>query len=62
MAEVQRVERPTPRCVRVTFGGEELAGYEMRGPAAHIKVLFPREGEDSVLLPEWGPEGPLLKE
>jgi NADPH-dependent ferric siderophore reductase len=62
MVEVRRVERPTPRCVRVTFGGEELAGYEMRGPAAHIKVLFPREGEDSVLLPEWGPEGPLLKE
>jgi NADPH-dependent ferric siderophore reductase len=46
----------------VTFGGEELTGYEMRGPAAHIKVLFGREGEDRPLLPEWGPEGPLLTE
>ncbi|HEY7467220.1 MAG TPA: siderophore-interacting protein [Dehalococcoidia bacterium] len=62
MVEVRRVERPTPRCVRVTFGGEELAGYEMRGPASHIKVLFAREGEDRVALPGWGPEGPVLKE
>ena len=61
MVEVRRVERPTPRCVRVTFGGEELAGYEMRGPASHIKVLFAREGEETVVLPEWGPEGPLLE-
>ena len=61
MVEVRRVERLTPRCVSVTFGGEELSGYEMRGPAAHIKVLFGREGEDRPLLPEWGPEGPMLK-
>jgi NADPH-dependent ferric siderophore reductase len=46
----------------VTFGGEELAGFEMRGPATHIKVLFGREGEDGVVLPEWGPEGPMLQE
>jgi NADPH-dependent ferric siderophore reductase len=62
MVEVRRVERPTTGCVRVTFGGPELAGYEMRGPAAHIKVLFGRAGEDRPRLPEWGPEGPLLAE
>jgi NADPH-dependent ferric siderophore reductase len=62
MVEVRRVERPTPRCVSVTFGGDELAGYEMRGPASHIKVLFAREGEERLSLPEWGPEGPMLAE
>ncbi len=62
MVEVRRVERPTPRSVRVTFGGDDLAGYEMRGPAAHIKVLFGREGEDRPVLPEWGPEGAMLRE
>jgi NADPH-dependent ferric siderophore reductase len=62
MVEVRRVERPTPQCVSVTFGGDELAGYEMRGPASHIKVLFAREGEERLALPEWGPEGPVLAE
>jgi NADPH-dependent ferric siderophore reductase len=52
---VSRVERPTPGCVRVTFAGDELQGYEMRGPASHIKVVF---GD----LPQWGPEGPILAE
>lgn len=62
MVTVRQVERPTPRSVRVTLGGEELAGFEMRGPAAHIKVLFGRPGQDGPLLPEWGPEGPMLSE
>jgi len=61
LVEVRGVERPTPDCVRVTLGGSELAGYEMRGPAAHIKVLFAREGEARTVLPEWGPEGPMLQ-
>jgi len=62
MVTVRRVERPTPRSVRVTLGGEEIGGFEMRGPAAHIKVLFGRDGEDRPVLPEWGPEGPVLRE
>jgi NADPH-dependent ferric siderophore reductase len=48
MVQVKRIERPTPGCVRIAFGGGELKGYEMRGPASHLKVVF---GE----LPEWGP-------
>jgi NADPH-dependent ferric siderophore reductase len=62
MVHVSRVERPTPGCVRVTFAGDELKGYEMRGPAAHIKVLFGAPGKTRPLLPEWGPEGPVLAE
>jgi NADPH-dependent ferric siderophore reductase len=62
MVTVSHVERPTPGCVRVTLTGEELRGYEMRGPAAHIKVLFGKPGQDGPILPEWGPEGPMLSE
>lgn len=62
MVHVSRVERPTPGCVRVTFAGAELRGYEMRGPASHIKVLFGGPGESGPALPEWGPEGPILVE
>jgi NADPH-dependent ferric siderophore reductase len=62
MVQVTRVEHPTPGCVRVRFGGEELKGYEMRGPASHIKVLFGAPGQSRPELPEWGPEGPILKE
>jgi len=38
--EVKRVERLTPRMVRVTFGGEELSGFTWSGPASHVKLFF----------------------
>jgi len=62
LVQVSRVDRPTPGCVRVTFAGDELKGYEMRGPAAHIKVLFGGPGQTRPSLPDWGPEGPVLTE
>lgn len=37
---VQRVVRVTPRMVRVTFAGEDLAGFTWSGPASHIKLIF----------------------
>jgi NADPH-dependent ferric siderophore reductase len=39
-ATVKSVRRLTPRMVRVTFSGEELAGFGWNGPAAHIKLIF----------------------
>jgi NADPH-dependent ferric siderophore reductase len=62
LASIRRVERLTPGCVRIILAGEELEGYTSRGPAEHIKVLLPPPGERRLLLPEWGPEGPLLVE
>lgn len=62
MVQVSQVEKPTPGCVRVTFTGEELKDYTMRGPAAHIKVYFGEPGSAGPVLPEWGPEGPILAE
>lgn len=37
---VQRVERLTPRMIRVVFGGAALAGFNWNGPAAHIKLIL----------------------
>jgi NADPH-dependent ferric siderophore reductase len=39
-ATVKSVQRLTPRIVRVTFSGDELAGFGWNGPAAHIKLIF----------------------
>lgn len=38
--EVRRVQRLTPRMIRVTFGGEALAAFAWSGPASHVKLLF----------------------
>jgi NADPH-dependent ferric siderophore reductase len=49
---------------RVTFGGAELAGFTVPGPASHVKLLLPPEGHSQVIVPTltaagvtW-PEGP----
>jgi NADPH-dependent ferric siderophore reductase len=39
-ATVQRVERLTPRMLRIVFGGPELTGFNWNGPAAHIKLIL----------------------
>jgi NADPH-dependent ferric siderophore reductase len=62
LAEVIRVERLTPQMVRVVLGGQELEGFTTRGPAEHLKVNFPPPGQSKLVLPEWGPDGPILKE
>ena len=41
---VQRVQRLTPRMLRVVFAGPALAGFNWNGPAAHIKLIL---GADS---------------
>ena len=62
LAEVVSVEQLTPHMVRVVLTGEELAGFESKGPAEHLKVFLPAPGDDHIRLPEWGPEGPVLAE
>ena len=41
----------TPRLVRVTFGGDDLAGFALAGPDQQVKVLFPRAGQGAPVLP-----------
>lgn len=41
-AIVKRIERITPRMLRITFTSPELAAFGWNGPAAHIKLIFPQ--------------------
>ena len=51
--EVRRVERLTPRMVRVTFGGRELEGLTVEDPAASVRLLLPSPGSDKLVMPSW---------
>ncbi len=54
--KVTHVEQLSPRMVRVTFTGDDLGAFAWNGPAAHIKLLFPEEGEAEPHMPQ--PDGP----
>jgi NADPH-dependent ferric siderophore reductase len=51
--EVRRVERRSPRLVRVTLGGDELGGFALDDPAASVRLLLPSPGEQEPVLPDW---------
>jgi len=65
--EVVRRVALSPRLVRVTLAGAELAGLPVPEPAASVRVLLP--GPDGLVLPTWSgnefllPDGrrPLLR-
>lgn len=52
VVSVRTVRTLTPRMVRVTLGGEQLAGLEVDEPAASVRLLLPSPGED-LLIPTW---------
>jgi NADPH-dependent ferric siderophore reductase len=53
---VTRVEQLSPRMVRVTFTGDDLGAFAWNGPAAHIKLIFPEDGQTEPPMPQ--PDGP----
>src|SRR5690349_18525134 len=55
---VTGVKQLTPHMVRVTFTGDDLAAFGWNGPAAHIKLVFPEEGQAEPPIPT--PDGPRL--
>ncbi|GAA4938575.1 siderophore-interacting protein [Actinomycetospora succinea] len=60
-AVVRAVARPTPRVVRVTFAGPDLADLPVVAPDGYMKLFFPRPDEVEPRLPplvEDGGEGP----
>lgn len=54
--QVIRVAQLSPRMVRVTFTGDDLGAFGWNGPAAHIKLIFPEEGQAEPTPPQ--PDGP----
>lgn len=59
---VKRVSPISPHLLRVTFTGDDLAGFTPPTPTQHIKLFFPLPGQDRPVMPEWGPDGPILAE
>ena len=57
VVEVRRVERVTPRMVRITVGGEQMAGFQTKGAAEHIRVYLPDEVTGELAMPSKGPDG-----
>ena len=62
LLEVQRVRAITPRMLRVTLGGEQLAGFVSAAHDDHAKVFFPEPGQTQPPLPTLGPNGPVFAE
>ncbi|AVS72264.1 NADPH-dependent ferric siderophore reductase [Paracidovorax avenae] len=54
---VQRAERITPHCVRVTLGGEELAGFHSPGFDDHVKLFLPDPSTGEPVLPAFDAQG-----
>ncbi len=59
LLQVRRSERITPRMVRVTLGGDELAGFGGEGPDRRIKMFFPVTGQERPAVPRATSGGPL---
>ena len=59
---VREVQHLTPKMVRVTLAGADLAGFVSMGFDDHVKVFFPPPGSDELVLPTMGPDGPIFAE
>ena len=46
-------EALTPRLVRVTVGGDEMAGLTLDRPAASVRLLLPPPGHRDLVMPTW---------
>ncbi len=49
--QVLRRTRVTPRMLRVTLGGPDLAGFESHQSDEHVKLVFPDPGTDTTRHP-----------
>jgi NADPH-dependent ferric siderophore reductase len=57
--EVRSVQRLTPHLIRITLGGDELAGFTSPGFDDHAKIFFPEAATGTLTVPTTGPEGPV---
>ncbi len=55
--QVTRVEDVSPHMRRVTFAGEELAGFTSAAADDHVKLYLPANGENRPTLPMPQPNG-----
>lgn len=56
---VQRAERVTPHCIRVTLTGSDLDGFASAGFDDHVKLLLPDPATGTLALPVFNADGTL---
>lgn len=59
---VTATERVTPNMLRITLAGDDLAGFVSAGYDDHVKLCFPKPGEDAPVWPAVGPDAVPLPE
>lgn len=59
LLQVRRSAQITPRMIRVTLGGDELAGFGGDGPDRRIKMFFPVPGQERPAVPRASTGGPV---
>ncbi len=60
--EVTQIRLLSPHMARITFGGPDLAGFEWRGPAGHLKLTVPDAGQHEAPMPkDDGPRSVLMR-
>ncbi len=60
--EVANIVPLSPRMVRIGFIGADLGSFEWRGPAGHLKLIVPADGEHEAPMPApEGPRAPLMR-
>jgi NADPH-dependent ferric siderophore reductase len=59
LLQVRRRTAVTPRMIRVTLTGDELAGFPGEGPDRRIKMFFPVEGQERPAVPRASTGGPV---
>ena len=50
---VRRVDRLSPRMVRVIFAGPDLQGLSVDQPAASVRLLLPSSRGEALVMPAW---------
>ena len=53
--QVRAVQRLTPHLIRITLGGDELAGFTSPGFDDHAKIFFPDAKTGALAVPTAGP-------
>ena len=58
--EVVAIERPAARWLSMTLRGEQMEGFKVEAPTAHVKLFLPADGETDVPPMTTGPDGRLV--
>ncbi|MDX3905367.1 MAG: siderophore-interacting protein [Pigmentiphaga sp.] len=62
LLQVRAVRHVTPHLLRVTLGGDELAGFVSAAHDDHVKLFFPAPGQERPSVPMPGPNGMVFPE